>query len=62
MKTGTIVAATLISAPSSTKNISWKRDPEMSSTKKGNTWFFEMKAHIGVDEASGIVHSIDGTA
>lgn len=61
MKTGTIVDATLISAPSSTKNKSKKRDPEMSSTKKGNTWHFGMKAHIGVDERSGLVHSIRGT-
>ena len=61
MKTGTIVDATLISAPSSTKNKSGKRDPEMSSTKKGNTWYFGMKAHIGVDEASGIVHSLMAT-
>jgi len=61
MKTGTLVDATLISAPPSTKNSSGKRDPEMSSTKKGNTWHFGMKAHIGVDEVSGIVHSIRGT-
>jgi transposase, IS5 family len=61
MKTGTIVDATLISAPSSTKNKSGKRDPEMSSTKKNNTWHFGMKAHIGVDERSGLVHSIRGT-
>jgi len=61
MKNGTIVDATLIAAPSSTKNSSGKRDPEMSSTKKGNTWYFGMKAHIGVDEKSGLVHSVRGT-
>jgi len=62
MKKGTIVDATLIAAPSSTKNKDKKRDPEMSSTKKGNQWYFGMKGHIGVDVDSGIVHSVEGTA
>lgn len=61
MKEGTIVDATIISAPSSTKNDRRKRDPEMSSTKKGNQWYFGMKAHIGVDARSGAVHSIETT-
>lgn len=58
MKEGTIVDATIISAPSSTKNREKKRDPEMSSTKKGNTYHFGMKGHIGVDAQGGLVHSI----
>jgi transposase, IS5 family len=62
MQNGTIVDATIIAAPSSTKNKSKKRDPEMSSTKKGNQWHFGMKGHIGVDAQSGLVHSIEGTA
>lgn len=62
MKEGTIVDATIIAAPSSTKNKEQKRDPEMSSTKKGNQWYFGMKAHIGVDAKSGLVHHIDTTA
>lgn len=62
MKEGSIVDATIISAPSSTKNKEQKRDPEMSSTKKGNQWYFGMKAHIGVDAKSGLVHHIDTTA
>lgn len=62
MREGTIVDATIIAAPSSTKNKEQKRDPEMSSTKKGNQWYFGMKAHIGVDAKSGLVHSIDTTA
>ena len=61
MKEGTAVDATLISAPSSTKNQSGKRDPEMSSTQKGGKWHFGMKAHIGVDPKSGLVHSLDTT-
>lgn len=61
MKEGSIVDATIISAPSSTKNKEQKRDPEMSSTKKGNEWYFGMKAHIGVDAKSGLVHSIETT-
>src|SRR6056297_1237336 len=58
---GTLVDATIIDAPSSTKNEAKARDPEMSSTKKGNDWFFGMKAHVGVDAQSGIVHSLDTT-
>lgn len=61
MKEGTIVDATIIAAPSSTKNSEQKRDPEMSSTKKGNQWYFGMKAHIGVDAQSGVIHSIETT-
>ena len=62
MKQGTIVDATIIAAPSSTKNKDKKRDPEMHQTKKGNQWYFGMKGHIGVDADSGIVHSVEGTA
>ncbi|HEX5687709.1 MAG TPA: IS5 family transposase [Ideonella sp.] len=62
LKTGTVVDATIIAAPSSTKNNSGERDPEMHQTKKGNQWHFGMKAHIGVDAESGLVHSIVGTA
>ncbi len=53
LKEGTVVDASLIAAPSSTKNGSGKRDPEMHQTKKGNQWHFGMKAHIGVDADSG---------
>jgi IS5 family transposase len=60
--TGTIVDATIIHAPSSTKNEKKERDPEMHQTKKGNQWYFGMKAHIGVDSQEGIVHSICSTA
>lgn len=62
MRGGTIVDATLISAPCSTKNASGKRDPEMHSTKKGNQWYFGMKAHIGVDAGSGYTHTVEATA
>lgn len=62
LKSGTIVDATLIAAPSSTKNKDGERDPEMHQTKKGNQWHFGMKAHIGVDAESGLVHSVIGTA
>ncbi|SKD01828.1 IS5 family transposase [Paraburkholderia hospita] len=62
LKAGSAVDATLISAPSSTKNGSGKRDPEMHQTKKGNQWYFGMKAHIGVDAESGLVHTVIGTA
>ncbi len=80
MKEGTIVDATIIAAPSSTKNARKERDPEpersgdsrpyflpcqsrqMHQTKKGNQWYFGMKAHIGVDTQSGLVHSVSGTA
>ena len=62
MREGTIVDATIIAAPSSTKNQDKKRDPEMSQTKKGNQWFFGMKAHIGVDAQSGLVHTLETSA
>ena len=59
---GTIVDATIIAAPSSTKNADKSRDPEMHSTSKGGHWHFGMKAHIGADSATGIVHSASVTA
>lgn len=62
LRSGTIVDATIISAPSSTKNREGERDPEMHQTKKGNQWFFGMKAHIGVDDVSGLVHHVACTA
>src|SRR5215210_5263124 len=62
MRQGTIVDATIIAAPPSTKNKQKSRDPEMHQTKKGNQWHFGMKAHIGVDVASGVVHTLTGTA
>lgn len=62
MKAGTIVDATLIAAPSSTKNSKGQRDPEMHQTKKGKQWHFGMKAHIGVDAQSGLVHTVISTA
>ena len=62
LKAGTVVDATLIAAPSSTKNKSGERDPEMHQTQKGNQWYFGMKAHIGVDADSGLVHTVIGTA
>jgi IS5 family transposase len=62
LKTGTVVDATLIAAPSSTKNSTGERDSEMHQTKKGNQWHFGMKAHIGVDADSGLVHTVIGTA
>ena len=62
LKSGTVVDATLIAAPSLTKNSSGERDPEMHQTKKGNQWHFGMKAHIGVDADSGLVHTVVGTA
>lgn len=62
MREGTIVDATLIAAPPSTKNKDKKRDPEMHQSKKGNDWHFGLKAHIGVDMASGLVHTLVGTA
>jgi IS5 family transposase len=62
LKTGTVVDATLIAAPSSTKNKTGERDPEMHQAKKGNQWHFGMKAHIGVDAESGLVHTVIGTA
>jgi transposase, IS5 family len=62
LKVGTAVDATLIAAPTSTKNAGKARDPEMHSSKKGNQWYFGMKAHIGVDADSGLVHTVKGTA
>lgn len=62
LREGTVVDATLIAAPSSTKNKDGERDPEMQQTKKGNQWHFGMKAHIGVDADSGLVHTVVGTA
>ena len=62
LREGTIVDATLIAAAPSTKNKGGKRDGEMHQTKKGNQWHFGMKAHIGVDTQSGLVHTVIGTA
>lgn len=62
LKTGSAVDATLISAPSSTKNGSGTRDPEMHQTKKGNQWYFGMKTHVGVDAESGLARTVIGTA
>lgn len=62
MHGGTIVDATIINAPSSTKNAEKKRDPEMHQTKKGNEWKFGMKCHIGVDSGSGLVHTVTATS
>ena len=62
MREGTLIDASIIAAPSSTKNVRRERDPAMHQTKKGNQWYFGMKAHIGTDAASGLVHSVEGTA
>lgn len=62
LKAGTIVDASLIAAPTSTKNKSQSRDPEMHSSKKGNQWFFGSKFHIGVDHKTGLVHTLKVTA
>lgn len=62
MHGGTIVDATIISAPSSTKNKEGRRDPEMHQTKKGSQWYHGMKVHSGVDAGSGYVHTITGTS
>lgn len=62
MRGGSIVDATIIAAPSSTKNAAGARDPEMHQTKKGNQWYFGMKAHTGVDAGTGYVHSVSVTA
>lgn len=62
LREGTIVDATIIAAASSTKNQAKERDPEMHQTRKGNAWHFGMKAHIGVDLGSGLVHTVVGTA
>src|SRR6266581_340464 len=59
---GTIVDATIINAPSSTKNASGERDPEMHQTKKGNQWYFGMKAHVGVDKKYKLIHSVAASA
>lgn len=61
MRGGTIVDATIISAPSSTRNAEKQRDPEMHQTKKGNEWKFGMKCHVGVDAWTGIVHTVEVT-
>jgi IS5 family transposase len=62
LKVGTAIDATLMAAPTSTKNKNKERDPEMHSSKKGKQWYFGMKAHIGVDADSGLVHSVRGTS
>ena len=62
MHGGTIVDAAIISAPTSIKNSTGTRDPEMHQTKKGNQWYHGMKVHVGVDAGSGFVHTITGTA
>jgi IS5 family transposase len=62
LREGTIVDATIIAAPSSTRNARRERDPEMHQTRKGQQWHFGMKAHIGVDAASGLVHRVSATA
>jgi IS5 family transposase len=62
LREGTLVDATLIAAPPSTKNLKKERDPEMHQTKKGNQWYFGMKAHIGADRASKLVHTVVVTA
>ncbi len=62
LREGTIMDATLIAAPTSTKNKAKERDPEMHQTKKGNEWYFGMKAHIGVDAKTGMVHRVMTTA
>jgi len=62
LREGTLIDASIIAAPSSTKNVRRERDPQMHQTKKGNQWYFGMKAHIGADSASGLVHSVEGTA
>jgi IS5 family transposase len=62
LREGTLVDATLIAAPASTKNQEKKRDPEMHQTKKGNQWYFGMKAHIGADRDSKLVHTVVVTA
>jgi len=62
VSTGTIVDATIISAPSSTKNATGSRDPEMHQTKKGQQWYFGMKGHFGVDSQSKLIHSVEVTS
>jgi len=62
LKSGTVVDATLIAAPSSTKNPKGERDPEMKQSRKGQQWYFGMKCHIGADADSGLVHTVVGTS
>lgn len=62
MEQGTIIDATLIAAPNSTKNKKGERDPEMHQAKKGNQWHFGMKVHMGVDRDNGLIHSVETTA
>ena len=62
LSTGTIVDATIINAPSSTKNARQERDPEMHQTRKGKQWYFGMKAHVGVDSQTKLIHSVAATA
>jgi transposase, IS5 family len=62
VSTGTIVDATIINAPSSTKNRDQARDPDMHQTKKGNQWYFGMKAHVGVDSQTKVIHAVVATA
>ena len=62
MKQGRIIDATLISAPSSTKNKTGERGPGMHQTKKGNQWYYRMKVHICVDKYSGLIHSVETTS
>lgn len=59
LRSGALVDASIIDAPSTTKNKAGARDPEMSSTKKGNIWYFGMKAHVGVDAESWVTHSLE---
>lgn len=59
---GTIMDATIIHAPPSTKNVEHARDPEMHQTKKGNQWYFGMKAHVGIDSRTRVIHSVVATA
>ena len=62
LRTGTLIDATIIHAPTSTKNQKGERDPEMHQTRKGNQWYHGMKAHVGVDMNSGLVHTVTATA
>ncbi len=62
IETGTIVDATIIHAPSSTKNKEGQRDPKMHQTKKGNQWYFGLKVHVGVDSRPKLVHSVATSA
>jgi len=62
MRGGSIIDATIIAAPSSTKNATGTRDPQMHQTRKGNQWYFGMKAHLGVDAGTGYAHSVTATA